>query len=59
MKQLDGVEWEIENIWGMEIGDEIEGPTFYVNNYRVIIYCIIKMFHLVLVFSISHFVLSS
>ena len=41
MKQLDGVEWEIENILGIKYSDEIEGPTFYVNNYRLRIYCII------------------
>ena len=42
MKQLDGVEWEIENILGIKYSDEIEGPTFYVNNYRLRIYYIIR-----------------
>ena len=42
MKQLDGVEWEIKVTGKSEIDGEIEGPTFYVNNYRLRIYCIIS-----------------
>ena len=40
MKQLDGVEWEIKNLDKLEEGEEIEGPTFYVNNYKLRIYYI-------------------
>ncbi|KAI6655626.1 TNF receptor-associated factor 4-like isoform X2 [Oopsacas minuta] len=40
MKQLDGVEWKIENLDELtEKQTFIEGPTFYVNNYRLRIYC--------------------
>ena len=42
MKQLDGVEWEIKNTGIRKTGNEIEGPTFYVTNYRLGIYCIIN-----------------
>ena len=42
MKQLDGVEWEIKNIDKVKYGDEIEGPTFYVNNYKLRIYCVVS-----------------
>lgn len=41
MKELDGVEWEIRNIDKLTIGGEIEGPTFYVSNYKLGICCII------------------
>ena len=43
MKQLDGVEWDI-NLDKLEYGEEIEGPTFYVNNYKLRIYCIYRGF---------------
>ena len=38
MKQLDGVEWDIRNVDKLEDGDEIEGPSFYVNDYKLRIY---------------------
>ena len=38
MKQLDGVEWEIVNMGKFSIGRMVEGPTFYVNNYKLRIY---------------------
>ena len=38
MKQLDGVEWEIKKIDGFKTYEETEGPTFYVNNYKLRIY---------------------
>ena len=40
MKELDGVEWEIENIDILSEVDSIAGPTFYVNNYRLRIHCV-------------------
>ena len=39
MKQLDGVEWEIKNIDSFIFDEEVEGSTFYVNNYKLRIYC--------------------
>ena len=40
-KHLDGVEWEIKNLEQLEIGQIIEGPTFYVNNYKLKVYATI------------------
>ena len=40
MKQLDGVEWEIKDLYTLKYREEIEGPAFYVNNYKLRIYCI-------------------
>ena len=40
-KRLDGVEWEIENVNTLEAGQTIEGPTFYVNNYKLKVYATI------------------
>ena len=40
MKQLEGIEWEIKNLYTLKDGEEIEGPTFYVGNYKLRIYCI-------------------
>ena len=34
-KRLDGVEWEIKNVNKLETGQTIEGPTFYVNKYKL------------------------
>ena len=41
MKQLDGVEWEIEDLDALKYG-EIEGPTFFVNNYKLRMYFIFR-----------------
>ena len=38
MKHLDGVEWKIKNVKRLEIAQTIEGPTFYVNNYKLKVY---------------------
>ena len=40
MKQLDGVEWEIKSTDILKYDESIKGPTFYVNNYKLRIYCI-------------------
>ena len=37
-KHLDGVEWEIKNVNKLVIGQTIEGPTFYVNKYKLKVY---------------------
>ena len=42
MKQLDGIEWEIKNLIKLKDGKEVEGPTFYVNSYKLRIYCICR-----------------
>ena len=44
MKQLDGVEveWEIKNLDKLKEGEEIEGPTFFVNNYKLRMYFIFR-----------------
>ena len=41
MKQLDGVEWEIKDFDTLKF-QEIEGPIFYVNNYKLRIYLYIR-----------------
>ena len=41
MKQLDGVEWEIEDPDAFKY-EEIEGPTFFVNNYKLRMYFIFR-----------------
>ena len=41
MKQLDGVEWNIKNLDKLQEGEEREGPTFYVNRYKLRIYVFI------------------
>ena len=38
MKELDGVDWEIKNLDKLRKNTEIEGPTFYVNKYKLKIY---------------------
>ena len=38
MKELDGVDCEIKNVDKLEYDAEIEGPAFYVNNYKLKIY---------------------
>ena len=35
MKQLDGVEWVIEKPYDIENGQRIQGPAFYVNNFKL------------------------
>ena len=40
MKQLDGVEWEIKNLNKLKDGEELTGPTFYINHYKLRIYYI-------------------
>ena len=40
MRQLDGVEWEIKNPDELKFGKEREGPTLYVNKYKLRIYYI-------------------
>ena len=40
MLQLDGIEWEIQNVNNLKEGHEITGPTFYVNKYAIQIYLI-------------------
>ena len=51
MKQLDGVEWEIKNLDELKLGKEVEGPTFYVNSYKLRIYYILnKSFPIVVCF---------
>ena len=42
-KRLDGVEWEIKNLNQLEIGQTIEGPTFYVNNYKLKVYATLRL----------------
>ena len=42
MKQLDGVEWEIKNIDSLKFDEEVEGPTFYINNYKLRIYYVFR-----------------
>ena len=42
MKPLDGVEWNIRNVEQLKDGEEIEGPAFYVNNYKLRMYCILS-----------------
>ena len=44
MKQLDGVEWDIKNLEKLKADEEMEGPTFYVNNYKLGIYFISRGF---------------
>ena len=39
-EELDGVEWDIKDIDKLKLDMEIEGPTFYVNNYKLRIYAI-------------------
>ena len=39
MKQLDGVEWEIKIPNRLRDNEELEGPTFFVNGYKLRIYC--------------------
>ena len=34
-KQLDGVEWEILNVNELKVDQVVEGPTFYVNNFKL------------------------
>ena len=41
-KQLDGVEWEIEKPEKLALGQILEGPAFYINNYKLIVYVISK-----------------
>ena len=38
IKQLDGVEWNIKNLNTLQEGEEREGPTLYVNRYKLRIY---------------------
>ena len=38
VKHLDGVEWEIKNVNKLETEQTIEGPTFYVNKYKLKVY---------------------
>ena len=38
LKHLDGVEWEIQNVNELKVDQVIEGPTFYVNNFRLQIF---------------------
>ena len=40
MKQLDGVEWKIENLHSWIVAKEYEGPIFYLKNYKLRIYCL-------------------
>ena len=40
MLQLDGIEWEIQNVNNLKEGHEITGPTFYVKGYALRIYLI-------------------
>ena len=40
MKQLDGVDWK--TIDELEDGEETEGPSFYINNYKLRICCILQ-----------------
>ena len=40
MRELDGVEWDIKDIDKLKLDMEVEGPTFYVNNYKLRIYAI-------------------
>ena len=40
MKQLDGVEWEIKNPEKLALGQILEGPTFFVNSFKLIV-CVI------------------
>ena len=35
MKQLDGIEWKIKNLDKLKSDEELEGPIFYVNNYKL------------------------
>ena len=35
MKELDGVEWDIKDINNLILDTEIEGPDFYINNYKL------------------------
>lgn len=39
MKHLDGVEWEIRFAEMVKEDRIFEGPTFYINNYKLIVYC--------------------
>ncbi|KAI6650199.1 hypothetical protein LOD99_6116 [Oopsacas minuta] len=39
MKQLDGVEWEIKNKDKLLAEVQIKGPKFFLNNYKLRIYC--------------------
>ena len=41
MLQLDGVEWEIQNVNDLKERHEITGPTFYVRDYALKIYLIV------------------
>ena len=34
-KQLDGVEWQILNVDKLKLDQIVEGPTFYVNNFKL------------------------
>ncbi|KAI6658037.1 TNF receptor-associated factor 5-like [Oopsacas minuta] len=40
MKQLDGVEWEIQDIDKLTNNKKLEGPIFYVNNYKLRLFLI-------------------
>ena len=42
MKQLDGVEWEIKQVYALKKNKVIEGPTFYINNYKLRIYFLFR-----------------
>ena len=41
MMQLDGVEWEIQNVNALKRGEEVAGPTIDVDEYALKIYLII------------------
>ncbi|KAI6658036.1 hypothetical protein LOD99_15750 [Oopsacas minuta] len=38
MRQLNGVEWKIMNYYKLPINGKLEGPIFYINNYKLRIY---------------------
>ena len=45
MKQLDGIEWKIKLPIGSCYDTDIIGPTFFVNNYKLTIYCKYKGYY--------------
>ena len=37
-KQLDGVEWELQNVDNIAVHEVIKGPIFYINEYKLRLY---------------------
>ena len=53
-KQLDGVEWELTNVDNIPEQEVINGPIFYINNYKLRLYLCYSIFDICLSQSVNY-----